>query len=243
MLDMLRWLGVPESERAPIAESAPLDRTALEQVTAALLRDLGTFTTTVNWPPYEGYFPLHAFLSVLPQVREWHAQRRIPEDISRKTMAQLGSRVQGGEVIRKYWFTHHFRGTLYRLGRLQFDRTSDGHLEVHVPDGAPLTPEACDESLAAVRPFFAEHFPDETYREARCVSWLLDPQLADYLPPDSNILNFQRRFTLVHPGEPADEEILNFVAEGTILHRTVLKHLAQGKHWYHVVGVLPIDPG
>ena len=40
---------------------------------------------------------------------------------------------------------------------------------------------------------------DQRRRLATCWSWLLDDQLADWLPPESNIVRFQRRFELV-PG-------------------------------------------
>lgn len=250
MRDQLRWLEVPESEHAAIIASmpdphrTPEQSQALQEVTASLLRDLGMLTSTVNWPADGGYFPLHAYLAVLPQVREWHAKQWIPEEISRATLAQLGSRVRQGGVISHHWFTRHFRGSLYRLGRLQFDRAEPA-LEVHIPGDGPLTPAACDESFAAARPFFAEHFPDEHYDRATCSSWLLDPQLADYLPADSNILRFQRRFTLLSQGEPGDDEIVEFIFDlppgstlprRTTLQRAIADHLAAGNHWYHVLG-------
>ncbi|WP_433017578.1 acyltransferase domain-containing protein [Kribbella sp. CA-294648] len=248
MRDQLRWLDVPEEEHAAIIASMPdPDRTpeqwqALQEVTAALLDDLGTLTSTVNWPA-DGC-PLHAYLAVLPQVREWHAKQGIPEEISRATLAQFGSRVRQGEVTRHHWFTRHIRGSLYRLGRLQFDR-AEPVLEVHIPGDGPLTPAACDESFAAAKPFFAKHFPEEHYDRATCSSWLLDPQLADYLPVDSNILRFQRRFTLLSRGEPGDDEIVEFIfgtgagpnlPRQTTLQRAIADHLAAGNHWYHVLG-------
>lgn len=260
MRDQLHWLKVPEEEHAAIIASMPdPHRTpeqwqALQEVTAALLQDLGTLSTTVSWPADGGLFPLHAYLAVLPQVREWHAKQGIPEEISRATLAQFGSRVRQGEVTRHHWLTRHFRGSLYRLGRLQFDRAVlDGEpvLEVHIPGDGPLTPAACDESFAAAKPFFAEHFPDEHYDRATCSSWLLDPQLADYLPADSNILRFQRRFTFLSKGEPDDDEIVEFIfgdppgptlPRQTSLQRAIADHLAAGNHWYHVLGWLRL-PG
>src|SRR5207249_4777 len=117
----------------------------------------------------------------------------------------------------------------YRLGRLQFGRSrvffdpaasglevafrqGDLALGVHIPSGSPLTPEACDAAFAQARPFYQKHFPDDQYRIAECSSWLLDEQLVEYLPADSNIVRFQRRFQLVADKRwPADDEIIHFV--------------------------------
>lgn len=159
------------------------------------------------------------------------------------------------------WLTLHFRGGIYRLGRLMFNRGHLGHLAtavraaglpfherspalgVHIPPGGGLTPEACDASFQQARDFFARHFPEEDYRLARCGSWLLDDQLAEYLPPDSNIIAFQRRFRLAeqsHDGDrdalgaafdaPADTPLSELPRE-TRLQRAVLDHLAAGRHW------------
>lgn len=69
-------------------------------------------------------------------------------------------------------------------------------LNVHIPSGAPLAPDACAESFARAPEFFARHFPGGTPAKAMvCTSWLLSPELATILPPDSNILAFQRFFT------------------------------------------------
>ena len=47
-----------------------------------------------------------------------------------------------------------------------------------------------------------------------CTSWLLDPQLAEYLPAGSNLVRFQRRFELV-PGLRIDNEsIVSFLRSG-----------------------------
>jgi hypothetical protein len=107
-------------------------------------------------------------------------------------------------------------GELYQLGRLQFQRSRLSNrtgdflraaglpygpgelaLDMHVPDFlGPITPTACDRSIVRAREFFARHFLAEPYRVTTCHSWLLDPQLAEYLPSDSNIVRFQNRFRL-----------------------------------------------
>ena len=79
---------------------------------------------------------------------------------------------------------------------------------------------------------------------ATCGSWLLDPQLKQYLPGDSGIVRFQERFRLGHlPAEPEDMTPVRFVfgttdvplerlPRHTLVQRAVLDHLREGGHWY-----------
>jgi hypothetical protein len=150
------------------------------------------------------------------------------------------------------WLSHHFHGELYELGRLQFELQRDA-LNLHIPATGPLTPQACDESLALARSFFAEHFPDPSRRRIVCTSWLLDEQLADYLPGGSNIMAFQRRFTITEDAIVDDHEPLRFIfrrvppdladlPRETTLQRALLDHLERGGHWRIRTGWFPWDP-
>ncbi len=251
MRELMEWVGIPAAEQAAVLASPP-DEQKLAAAVAELRRDLGTLDSRAGWPTGSGTLPLYAYLTILPEVLAWHAARGVPREVSQATMRQLGSRVRDGEIVRPYWFARHFRGSLYRLGRLQFDRTArhgEPILDIHIPGDGPLAVEACDASLAAARPFFAQHFPAEEYKRAFCTSWLLDPQLADYLPEDSNILRFQRRFTPETVVSQADEEVITFVfnlppgsdlPRRTRLERAIADHLAAGNHWHHVTGWLSL---
>ena len=126
-------------------------------------------------------------------------------------------------------------------------REGEPTLGIHIPESGPLTPEACDDSLAQARPFFSRHFPETPTRLAICTSWLLDPQLAEYLAPDSNIVRFGRRFTLVGDGYDGDADVLRFVfhriapriddlPQRTTLERAIVAHLRAGKHWRNRTG-------
>jgi hypothetical protein len=169
------------------------------------------------------------------------------------------------------WLTLHFRGALFELGRLQFHRSrivpgivgagplfwydaphaqklgpgyrhGDVVLALHVPPTGPLDPHEVEASLRSARAFFARHFPKETYRAVVCTSWLLDGQLAEYLPATSNIIQFQRRFHLVPGALTSDSTVLEAVrarrpsgsdvtAPQTRLDNAVLTHLRVGNHW------------
>jgi hypothetical protein len=184
------------------------------------------------------YFAAFVFVAALPHTRAYHRERGIPADVTRRTLADLGRNMAGhrsrhgtGGVKAPQWLAHHFRGELYQLGRLQFERARFGRrtvpllrqagldavpgepcLNLHIPGSrGPLTPTGCDRSLALAREFFRRHFPEEPYRAAMCHSWLLDPQLKRYLGADSRIVLFQERFRLVTDTEPADTEPVRFV--------------------------------
>lgn len=167
------------------------------------------------------------------------------------------------------WMTLHLRGLIYECGRLQYNlmrlggtpfspgiwyetaetlrrgvgfRSCDEALGVHIPEGRPLTPGSCQESHEAARTFFERYFPAECRRLAVCESWLLDDQLAQYLPAHSNIVEFQRSYVTVPGWVVSDEEICEFVfrkrrinldeaPQGTTLERAVVKHLQGGRHW------------
>ena len=55
---------------------------------------------------------------------------------------------------------------------------------------------ACDIFLTGAAEFFPRHFPGEAPRYLVCSSWLLDPELTERLPVHSNIVAFQRRFSV-----------------------------------------------
>ncbi|QBI54258.1 acyltransferase domain-containing protein [Streptomonospora litoralis] len=164
------------------------------------------------------------------------------------------------------WTALHFRGGLYELGRLQYepDRIRDVDemrwygreqaaamgaefawgapaLCLHIPADGPLEPARVQRSLARARGFFAACFGAD-YPVAVCSSWLLDPQLAEYLPETSNILAFQRRFTLVEGDAPGDADVFRFVfglpdvdldraPRRTRLEKAAVEHLRAGHHW------------
>ena len=257
----------------------------LQRSAHALVREMGT----VGWPPMfptlparlgaiGRYFFVYVFMAVLPHVRAFHRGRGILDDVGRRTLADLGRnmavhrRRQGeGGLSVPSWLMLHFRGAIYDLGRLQFERARLGNrtgraiaeagmpygpgdpvLGVHIPAFyGPLSPRACDASFARAPEFFARQFPEETYRIAVIHSWLLDPALAEYLPADANIIQFQRRFRLAYrPEEPDDGSILRFVfgrtgplddlPRRTLLERAVVDHLKAGHHWHGGAGWLEL---
>ncbi|MGW2424559.1 acyltransferase domain-containing protein [Streptomyces sp. NPDC001709] len=225
-----------------------------------------------------GTFAVYVFVAALPRTLARHRDRGIPAEISRRTLADLGRQMAVHRrrhgttgVHSRRWLVRHFRGELFQLGRLQYERARLGQrtapviaaagldavagtpcLNLHIPDfHGPLTPSACDRSLAWAREFFAVHFPEERPVAALCHSWLLDPQLKRYLPADSNIVRFQERFrTAREDTEPSDTDPVQFVfgdpelpvaelPRRTAVERAVGDHLRAGGHWFIGRGWFP----
>ncbi|GAA2288554.1 acyltransferase domain-containing protein [Streptomyces kunmingensis] len=286
--DVLLDLAVPHEDinelvrlRAELLAS-PVLRALLERAVGGLLsrpREPGGGTGLPVFPAATGAlgrcFAVFVFVAALPYTRAHHRERGIPDDVSRRTLADLGRnlavhrrRFGTTGLLVPWWPTRHFRGELYQLGRLQFERVRLGRrtgeglaatgaplgpgtqaLSMHIPDfRGPMSPEACDDSLARAREFFALHYPEEPGRLAVCHSWLLDRQLKQYLPADSNIIRYQDRFDIAALTEtPDDDSPVAFVFGGTetprgllprrtSLQRAVLDHLDAGGHWYPGIG-------
>jgi len=254
MRDLLRRLGFADDDARDLlaAEPAGAQQALLEERRDELVALMGTLDQRVDWPfdPGTPWLQAWTLLAALPDVRAHHAARGVPADVSWASLRDLGRhaaldrRLHGSPGLRKgWWLQLHFRGLIYELGRLQFELRRD-HLSVHIPATGPLLSAACDASFAHAAEFF-EH------RIAMCTSWLLDPTLAAYLPADSNIVGFQRRFELVDEGSEADADVLEFVfhrleadlgelPQRTTLERALVGHMRAGGHWRSPTGRLAL---
>ncbi|MFG2058442.1 acyltransferase domain-containing protein [Micromonospora sp. NPDC048930] len=230
--------------------------------------------------PTARYLYPWVFVATLPAVRRYHRGRGVPSELSWEILSALGAQMayhravhgQGG-LHTENWLTVHFRGAIYALGRLHIERQriwfdaaapgetatvgplpgrGDHSLGLHIPAGT-LPPESVDDALARARDFFPRHFPEEPYRFATCVSWLLDEQLTEYLPAESNILRFQRRFRLL-PSSGADDSAtmvqflfrrplseLGRLPRDTTLQRAVIDHIRAGRVWTFRTGWFPLQ--
>ena len=224
------------------------------------------------------YFYAFVYMAMLPHTKQFFLSRRISHEIANATLADVGRHFtiyhaqHGiGGMAGQDWLKLHARGMIFQLGRLQFERARLGNrtslamqaagldvtkgehvLSVHIPGFmGPFPPEVCDASFAQAREFFATHFPEEPFRHAVCHSWLLDEQLADYLPETSNIVQFQRRFRPAYRPEANNHTTLEFVfrtpnrpldelPQNTTLERAAVRHIKDGKQWHGGTGWLEL---
>lgn len=75
-------------------------------------------------------------------------------------------------------------------------KQGDMMLDVHIPAGGNFTPDKCQDSMARAMAFFTRYFPDRPYRGFCCGSWILDPGIAQWYRPDSNMVRWQEELYL-----------------------------------------------
>lgn len=213
--------------------------------------------------PYgEGVLALLALVATADDLARFHAGRRVPAGVSAQTLTELGQQVlvhrqaTGTFGLHTYgWLPWAWSGSLYWLGRLQFNlELVDGEWvwSTHIPQSGPLDPTAVDESFRAAAAFFPACFADYPVTDFWCWSWLLDPDLAAALPADSNMARFQRRWRLSGPRVEADDDVVFFtfarrspadldaLPRDTTLQRVLLDRLQAGGHWSSCQGRITV---
>jgi len=186
-------------------------------------------TQTGSWPALTGpsdavrrWGWVLVYAAALPGLLRWHADHGLDPTTSEATVADVGAQVAAhrrisgrGGLSDQEWLVLHATGRLVRVGRLQVAvghadpalaaaagvPADTGLLDVHIPaTGGPMSPAACQRSLAAAPGVVAQLHPGLEPVLVTCHSWLLDEGLSTLLPVDSNIRAFASRFTLL-PGD------------------------------------------
>ncbi len=136
---------------------------------------------------------------------------------------------------------------LHRLVRLPLDRWArvlgpgDVTLDMHIPAGGAMTPEASGASMRDAVAFFHRHFPQIMPRAIACQSWTFNPQLESVKLSSDNLVRLQRELYLF-PVDPAGGGGLWFIfmtadvdprtaPRDTSLRRGVADFLATGERW------------
>lgn len=270
---LLHRLGLREDDAAELAAVAadvvgrPAERAAVDGLAAAVRRRIGVFpgepgtSADESWPGHDpatdrhgtGVLPLLALVVTASDLEEFHRARGVPPQVSAATLAELGQQAWvhrltfGALGLHTYgWLSVTWSGSLYWLGRLQFnlERLDTGWVcSTHIPRSGPLTPAAVDDAFAAAAAFFPAHFPERPVTDFWCRSWLLDPTLVAALDPSSNMARFQSRWRLYGDPMPGDEDALFFtfarrgdvdleaLPRDTTLQRVVVDRLREGGHW------------
>ena len=129
---------------------------------------------------------------------------------------------------------------------------SDTCLSVHIPPrtkGA-FTEEICEANYRRALEVFTECYPEHKIKAIRCRSWMLSHELRDILPPTSNIIAFQKKYTL-YPIAAKGEDVFLFVFNGyfgapsgmpedTSLQRAVKSIYLDGGYVYESGGIFPV---
>ncbi len=114
-------------------------------------------------------------------------------------------------------------------------------LEMHIPSGGGMTPDAYTSSMRGAVEFFRRRFPDEHPVAIVCNSWLFNTQLEEILPPTANLVRYQKELYL-YPVPSSGNDGLWFIflqdpfdpktaPRDTSLRRAVLDFLDKGNTW------------
>lgn len=216
----------------------------------------------------------NAHLLVLCLYLKWMLERAdsyrqlgIPEHVIRDCQQDLriwsdAYRAESGLPGIKEWRWNGFsvRGEVIRLGRLQFQPKTLSKeigmypagtpmLELHIPAEEPLCPDSVAESLRQAPAFFKTYYNQE-FALYHCHSWLVSPELPDFLPEQSRVLQFMRRFNVYGVSEfrQAEERVFGYISEdiskypeNTSLQRSLKQYLLSGKTVGMGYGFIPID--
>lgn len=115
----------------------------------------------------------------------------------------------------------------------------DPVLNVHIPEGSRLDHEQCVKSYNEALAFFKKYFPETDYKAFVCYSWLLDVQLKDILPGESNIAQFLDDFVVFPVDSPREAQVYERVfgkytdtpadlPENTLLQKSIKKYIVEG---------------
>lgn len=164
---------------------------------------------------------LLSFLYFCEALKERYAKKGISEEILLDTLNDLviwtdiWSDLKGELYLGETgWLSSHLSMKLFKLGRLQFCmakealdipekgvKKGENIMEIHIPAVGPMKKELCMESIEAAKEFFAKYYPEFDYKYFSCHSWLLDTSLEEMLGSESNIIQFQNMFDIVHEGK------------------------------------------
>lgn len=221
-----------------------------------------------NYAEKDGKRNLLSYLFMCDTLKKKYDEKNISEDIfydtvsDIKTWAKTWSGLKGELYLGELgWLSNHLKMKLFRLGRLQFCmgkcehdvpqkslKKGDNVMEVHIPEGAPLTQEECEKSFSLAREFFAKYYPEFEYKYFTCHSWLMDDTLKELLSKESNIVKFSDMFEHFHSEK--DDAILryvfkwntarynldNFPATSSFAQK-IKEHIKSGKDFYSALGV------
>lgn len=162
----------------------------------------------------------------------------------------------GIRVSQVIWGAYFIHGKIIECGSLQFEHAiaspflgyDKTHIEIHIPIGTSLKKEDVLASITRAKKDIKTYFGLENV-DFCCYSWLLSPQVNDYLPETSNIRQFYEMFD-VEAKDDCESDIRNHLfndtnkvsyeqlPENTSLQKNIKRALIEGVKFYRGKGTL-----
>lgn len=133
---------------------------------------------------------------------------------------------------------------MVRFPKAEWDvvlREGDWVLDMHIPAGGKMTPEAVHASFRQAADFFPRFYPAQPPKALRCWSWIYNPHLGEILPAESNLVhNLGDAYLIPVDAGPTDGLSFMFYQEKfdaetaprkTSLQRAILAYLERGGRW------------
>jgi hypothetical protein len=153
-----------------------------------------------------------------------------------------------------WWFQRQVTLQEFRIGSLEYEFVETNgrkEVEVHIPSDADMSFEALSKSVKDFLEFEKKYMPDWEGVELTTMTWLIMPELEEFLPKESNILTFKSLFDIdfvdynqnwymgwIFPGYA---EVNENLPERTTLHKKLKEHLLSGKKFGVAKGHLVLD--
>lgn len=188
-----------------------------------------TSIKTYDFNEGDGRKNLLSFLYMCENLKQLYDEKAISSEILYDTLKDIviwtktWTELKGSLFLGETgWLSNHLDMRLFKLGRLQFCMSKlsedipcanlskgDNVLEVHIPAEGPMLRQSCEQSIEMAKKFFKTYYPDFEYKCFTCHSWLLDTSLKELLDDNSNIIQFQDMFDIVH--EEKSDAILRYI--------------------------------
>ena len=189
----------------------------------ARVEEMRALSTSVGIDAREGWLVL--YLSMLPRLRLYFEEKGIPDERFLAVIPDLRYKLTECTVVEGVyglmesavgrWYELLFRCRLFTFARLQFVFQEANFvcecegvkiekdtplLNIHIPrTGGKLDREGVLAAYREAAEYYASAFGDRPIIMT-CSSWMLCPRPAEFLAPDSNMMQFYHDFHLVSSG-------------------------------------------
>lgn len=144
------------------------------------------------------------------------------------------------KYVWAWWFPRQISLCEYRIGALEYEfvEGTEREIAVHIPSDADMGIKSIQRSLSDFYQFRDKYFSQWKDVPLTCDSWMLMPELRQFLNADSNIVAFQKMFEIdtidrnatwymgwIFPG---CDKVDDTLPENTLLQRELKQYLLAG---------------